>query len=381
MISLAPTSRAPRNIAQDVVDLVRIVGAPGADHRVGPGLQRQLGHDLGRRVGERHHQRIARHALEHGELEDAAGREAEENVGAGNNVRERARARLPRVDRLPAVHQFLAALIDDALDVADHDVLALGAKRDNQIEGGDRRSARARADVLDLADPLAGKLERVDDCCGDDNGRAMLIVVEYGNAHAGLGLLLDLETFRTLDVLEIDAAERRLERDDDVDELVDVQFRDFNVEHVDSGEFLEQDRLAFHHRLGRERPDRSKSEHGRPVGQHRDEILARGQRRRGVGVGCDRLAGKGDARRISERQVALIGERLVGDDLELAGPRLAVELQGVGFEIGRAFLGRFAPRLRDSSDCCPIGGRRQGGARGKASALFLSSERMSLTFR
>ena len=75
--------------------------------------------------------RIARHALEHGGLEDAAGREAEENVGAGNNVRERARARLPRVDRLPAVHQFLAALIDDALDVADDDVLALGAERDD----------------------------------------------------------------------------------------------------------------------------------------------------------------------------------------------------------------------------------------------------------
>jgi len=145
------------------------------------------------------------------------------------------------------------------------------------------------------------------------------------------------------DVLEIDAAERRLERDDDVDELVDVQFRDFNVEHVDAGEFLEQNRLAFHHRLGRERPDRSKAEHSRSVGQHRDEILARGERRRGVGVGGDRLAGKGDARRIGERQVALIGERLGGDDLELAGPRLAVELQGVRFEIGRAFLGHFAP--------------------------------------
>ena len=245
-----------------------------------------------------------------------------------NNVGERARARLPRVDRLPAVHQFLAALIDDALDVADDDVLALGAERDEQIEGGERRSARARANDLDLADLLAGELERVDDRRRDDNRRAMLIVVEYRNAHAGLGLLLDLETFRTLDVLEIDAAERRLERDDDVDELVDVQFRDLNVEHVDAGEFLEQDRLAFHHRLGRERSDRSKAEHGRSVGQHRDEILARGQRRRGVGVGGDRLAGKGDARRIGERQVALVGERLGRDDLELAGPRLAVEIAG-----------------------------------------------------
>ena len=88
----------------------------------------------------------------------------------------------------------------------------------------------------------------------------MLIVVEHGNAHAGLRLLLDLETFGTLDVLEIDSAEGRLERDDDVDQLVDVQFRHLDVEDVDAGEFLEQNRLAFHHRLGRERADRAEAQ-------------------------------------------------------------------------------------------------------------------------
>ena len=78
----------------------------------------------GVRIGERHHQRIVRHLLEHLGLQHAAGRKAEENVGAGNGVGERARAGLAGVDLLPAVHQRVAALVDDALDVADDDVVA-----------------------------------------------------------------------------------------------------------------------------------------------------------------------------------------------------------------------------------------------------------------
>ena len=197
----------------------------------------------------------------------------------------------------------------------------------------------AGADDLDLADLLAGKLERVDDRRGDDDRRAVLIVVEHGNAHAGLRLLLDLETFRTLDVLEIDAAERRLERDDDVDQLVDVRFRDFDVEDVDAGELLEQNRLALHHRLGGERTDSAETQNRGAVGEDRDQILARGVDRRIVGIGRDRLAREGDAGRIGEREIALIGERLGGDDLELSRPGRAVKVQGVRLEIGRAFLG------------------------------------------
>ena len=87
--------------------------------------------------------------------------------------------------------------------------------------------------------------------------------------------LLDLEAFRRLDVLEVDAAEGRLERGDHVDELVDVLLVDLDVEDVDAGELLEQDRLALHHRLGGERADVAEAEHGGAVGDHGDEILAR----------------------------------------------------------------------------------------------------------
>ena len=205
-------------------------------------------------------------------LQHAAGGEAEEDVGVVDHVGERARLRLLGVDRFPAVHQLFAPLVDDAFDVADEDVPALGAERDEQVERGERRRAGARADDLDLVEPLAGELERVGHRGRDDDRGAVLVVVEDRNAHAGLRLLLDLEAFGALDVLEIDAAEGRLQRDDDVDQLVDVGLVDLDVEDVDAGELLEQDRLAFHHRLAGERADGAEAEHRGAVGQHGDEI-------------------------------------------------------------------------------------------------------------
>ena len=51
---------------------------------------------------------------------------------------------------------------------------------------------------------------------------------------------------------------------------------DLDVEHVDAGEFLEQHRLAFHHRLRRQRADGAQAQHGRAVGDDADQVAARG---------------------------------------------------------------------------------------------------------
>ncbi len=113
-----------------------------------------------------------------------------------------------------------------------------------------------------------------------------------------------------LDIFEIDAAEGRLQRRNDIDHVVDVGRVDLDVEDVDAGEFLEQDGLAFHDRLGGKRADIAKPEHGRTVGDDGDQIGARG-----IVGGCRRIvadgkAGGGNAGRIGERQVALVAERL-----------------------------------------------------------------------
>src|SRR3546814_10003253 len=63
------------------------------------------------------------------------------------------------------------------------------------------------------------------------------------------------------DILQVDAAEARLEQFDRVDEGLRVLGLDLEVDRVDVGEALEQHRLAFHHRLGGERPQIRSEEH------------------------------------------------------------------------------------------------------------------------
>ena len=96
----------------------------------------------------------------------------------------------------------------------------------------------------------------------------------------------------------------------------------------DVGKALEQHRLAFHHRLCRQRAAIAEPEDGRAVGDDGDEIALHR-----VVVGPARILGDRqhrhrDARRIGERKVALGRHRLGGDDLQFAGPANAVKLQG-----------------------------------------------------
>ncbi|OIQ70584.1 hypothetical protein GALL_478020 [mine drainage metagenome] len=152
----------------------------------------------------------------------------------------------------------------------------------------------------------------------------MLIVMKHRNFHARLELRLDLEALRTLDILEIDATEGRFQRRHGLDHALDGIGRDFNVEDVDPCEFLEQDRLAFHDRLRRQRTDIAKAKHGGTVTDHGDQIGTRGQRSRLRRIVRDFRAGGRDARRIGQREVALVGERLGRLNLELTGPRQPV---------------------------------------------------------
>ena len=125
---------------------------------------------------------------------------------------------------------------------------------------------------------LPTTLQAVEHRRADDDRGAVLVVVEDRDLHALAQLPLDVEALGRLDVLEVDAAEGRLERGDDVDQLVGVALVDLDVEHVDAGELLEQHRLAFHHRLGGERADVAQAQHRGAVGDHADQVAARGER-------------------------------------------------------------------------------------------------------
>ena len=88
---------------QRVVDLVRVVGAAGGD-RQRAGFPRQVGRDLRHRVGQREDDRVRGHRADHLRGQRAAGREADEDVGAGDDLAERARA--PLAVGQPAISSF-----------------------------------------------------------------------------------------------------------------------------------------------------------------------------------------------------------------------------------------------------------------------------------
>ena len=147
----------------------------------------------------------------------------------------------------------------------------------------------------------------------------MLVVVEHRDVQRGPQRLLDLEAFRRLDVLQVDAAEGRRDRLDRLDHDRGVVAVQLDVEDVHVGELLEEHRLALHHRLARQRAAVAQPQDGGAVGDHRHQVaLGRvlvGQ----VGVAGDLQHGDGDARRVGQRQVVLGRHRLGGHDGQLAG--------------------------------------------------------------
>ena len=194
---------------EHVVDLVRVVRAAGRDDGDLAGRQ-ILRRDLGRRVGHREHDRVVGHPLDPRARDGAGHREAEVDVGAGEELVGRA---LQAVgvralgERLLDRVQPLAAVVDRPVVVAaDHGAHA-GVEQD--VRHRDAGGADAGRHDRDVLDPLADDAERVEERGEHDDRGAVLVVVEDGDVELGAQPLLDLEAAWGGDVLEVDAAEAR----------------------------------------------------------------------------------------------------------------------------------------------------------------------------
>jgi len=155
----------------------------------------------------------------------------------------------------------------------------------------------------------------------------VLVVVKHRDLHAFAQPPLDLEAFRRLDVLKVDAAESRFEAGDDIDELVGIGLGDLDVEHVDAGKFLEQAGLALHDGLAGERTDRAEPKDSGAVGDDCDQVGARGQLVGLGGIAHDLGASGGNAGRISECKIALVAEPLGRQNRNLPRGRQAVVVE------------------------------------------------------
>ena len=204
---MARTSRAPAEDvgeAQDVVDLVGIVRASrGDDHVIADGIG-VFRRDFRIRVGHGEDDGVRAHRFHHVLRQCALCRKAEEDIRIHHGVREAARVGLRGVRRLPLVHALAATLVDDALGIAQQDVLGRKADRLDQIETGDAGRTRTIHHELGLLDVPTGQLQCVQHAGGGDNGRAMLVIVKHGNVHQLLQALLDDEAFGRLDIFQVD---------------------------------------------------------------------------------------------------------------------------------------------------------------------------------
>ena len=309
---------------QNVVHLVRIIRTAGGQDRVGTRRQGDFGADFRFGIGEREDQRTFAHLLDHLGLQNARRRQSQEDVGPFDHIVHGAGVGGAGVTHVMRIGMFDPAFVDHAADIADEDVFFLQAELAQQIEAGQRRRTRAGAHELQAAHLFFDDLQRVDDGGADDDRGAMLVVVHDRNIHAIDERALDFEAFGRLDVFEVDAAEGRLQGGDDLDEFLRIAFVDFDIEDVDAGELLKQVRLTLHHRLSRQRADIAEPQNGRPVGDDRDQVAARGDFGDGFGIGRNQPTGRRDAWRIGEREVVLICEGLGDDNRKLTRCRVAV---------------------------------------------------------
>ena len=159
---------------------------------------------------------LVRHLRQPFRLQHIGRRQAQKDIGAGQHFAQGAGVGLAGIARHVGRHVVAPGPIDHALDVGEGDIVHRQAHRHQQIDTGQRRRARARRHQLDLGQFLALQHQPVADGGGADDGGAVLVVMEDRNLHPLAQLLLDDETFRRLDVFQIDAAEGGLQRRHDV---------------------------------------------------------------------------------------------------------------------------------------------------------------------
>src|SRR5690606_22961721 len=148
-------------------------------------------------------------------------------------------------------------------------------------------------------DVLGDDVQAVQNRRGRDDGGTVLVIVEHGNAHALAQLLLDVEALGGLDVFQVHTTQGGFQCGNDVDQLVRIGFVQLDIEHIDAGEFLEQAAFAFHDRLGGQRADIAQTQHGGPVGDHGNQVGARGVLGGGFfAFGVDGHASRCDAGRV-----------------------------------------------------------------------------------
>ena len=83
----------------------------------------------------------------------------------------------------------------------------------------------------------------------------MLVVVHHRNVQLGFQTLFDFETFRSLNVFQVDTSKCGGNSFDRLNETVGIFLIHLNVKYVDTGENLKKQTFSLHDRLACQRTD------------------------------------------------------------------------------------------------------------------------------
>ena len=140
-------------------------------------------------------------------------------------------------------------MINQTFKIEKPDIFAPHPKLQQHVQTGNARRPATGRDDLDLVKAFARHMQRVGGRSADHNRRAVLVIMEHWDFHPLTAQSLHDKAVGGFDVLQVDRAEGGFQRTDDIGQFVGISLVHFDIETVYIGEFLEQNRLAFHHRL------------------------------------------------------------------------------------------------------------------------------------
>ena len=98
-------------------------------------------------------------------------------------------------------------------------------------------------------------MQGVDQSRGSDNSGAMLVIMEDRDIHFLAQALFNNKTFRRANIFQINAAKRRTKQTNRIHKFIYFFGIKFQINPVNIGEFLKQNRFTFHNWLRGYSPD------------------------------------------------------------------------------------------------------------------------------
>ena len=214
--------------------------------------------------------------------------------------------------------QIFAVASDNTLRVEHNDVLNLCTESYVKFCTADSSSTSTIYDNLHIGNVLAGYLKSILQACSRDDSSTVLVIVHDWDIESLFQTLLDVETLRSLDVLQVDTTECRSDFLYGFTELLWIFLIDFNIEDIYTTVNLEKQTFTFHHRLSAHGTDIAKSEHSCTITDNSNQVTLVSILVCIVWVLLDLETWESHARRVSKAQIRLCVIRFCWLNLNLA---------------------------------------------------------------